>query len=332
MNDEPPDIRLDKSDGTAAQTDSKGMSMALNESLQKQISDLLTHNRVVLFMKGSRQMPQCGFSAQVVQILDKLVPSYETVDVLRSPELRDGIKEFSQWPTIPQLFVGGQFIGGCDIVRAMNASGELPKLLATEVPAPAPPTIIVSEAATKALGAPAVDAGGDSLRLKIDANFQHDLYFGPRGPGDIEVNQHGLTLLLDRPSAGRANGVSIEFVDGPSGGFKINNPNEPSTVKQLSAPELKTMLDRDEVTLFDVRPEDERAIARIVAARSLDTAGQKYLLGLDRGTPVAFHCHHGSRSQEAAQQLLREGFSDVYNLMGGIDAWSQSVDPSVPRY
>ena len=306
--------------------------MALNESLQKQITDLLTHNRVVLFMKGSRQMPQCGFSAQVVQILDKLVPSYETVDVLRSPELRDGIKEFSQWPTIPQLFVGGQFIGGCDIVRAMNASGELPKLLATEVPAPAPPTIIVSEAATKALGAPAVDAGGDSLRLKIDANFQHDLYFGPRGPGDIEVNQHGLTLLLDRPSAGRANGVSIEFVDGPSGGFKINNPNEPSTVKQLSAPELKTMLDRDEVTLFDVRPEDERAIARIVAARSLDTAGQKYLLGLDRGTPVAFHCHHGGRSQDAGQQLLREGFRNVYNLTGGIDAWSQSVDPSVPRY
>ena len=306
--------------------------MALNESLRKQISELLAHNRVVLFMKGTRQMPQCGFSAQVVQILDDLVPSYETVDILRSPELRDGIKEFSQWPTIPQLFIGGQFIGGCDIVREMNASGELPKLLGTEVSEPATPTIIVSEAATKALGAAAADAGGDSLRLKVDANFQYDLSFGPRAPGDIEVHQNGLTLLLDRPSAGRANGVSIEFVDGPSGGFKINNPNEPPKVKQLSAPELKTMLDRDEVTLFDVRPEDERAIARIVAARSLDAAGQKYLLGLDRGTPVAFHCHHGIRSQAAAQQLLREGFRDVYNLKGGIDAWSQSIDPSVPRY
>ena len=103
-------------------------------------------------------------------------------------------------------------------------------------------------------------------------------------------------------------------------------------MKQLSAPELKTMLDRDEVTLFDVRPEDERAIARIAAARSLDAAGQKYLLGLDRGTPVTFHCHHGIRSQEAAQQLLGEGFLAVYNLKGGIDAWSQSIDPSVPRY
>jgi len=105
---------------------------ALNESLRKQISDLLASNRVVLFMKGTRQMPQCGFSAQVVQILNKLLPSYETVDVLDSPEMRDGIKEFSRWPTIPQLYVGGQFIGGCDIVREMNASGELQSLISTD--------------------------------------------------------------------------------------------------------------------------------------------------------------------------------------------------------
>ncbi len=103
--------------------------MSMNEPVQKQISEILAKSRVVLFMKGNRRMPQCGFSAQVVQILDKLVPSYETVDVLLSPELRDGIKEFSQWPTIPQLYVGGQFIGGCDIVREMNASGELQKLI-----------------------------------------------------------------------------------------------------------------------------------------------------------------------------------------------------------
>jgi len=105
--------------------------MSMNEPIQKQISEILASSRVVLFMKGNRRMPQCGFSAQVVQILDTLVPSYETVDVLASPELRDGIKEFAQWPTIPQLYVGGQFIGGCDIVREMNASGELQKLIDT---------------------------------------------------------------------------------------------------------------------------------------------------------------------------------------------------------
>ena len=110
--------------------------MSLNEPLRQQIADLVAQNRIVLFMKGVRQMPQCGFSAQVVKILNELQPSYETVDALRSPEIRDGIKAFSQWPTIPQLYVDGQFIGGCDIVREMHASGELQKLLGVKVTDP----------------------------------------------------------------------------------------------------------------------------------------------------------------------------------------------------
>ena len=110
--------------------------MSLSEPLRKQISEIVAQNRVVLFMKGTRQMPQCGFSAQVVKILNELQPSYETVDALRSPEIRDGIKAFSQWPTIPQLYVDGQFIGGCDIVREMHASGELQKLLGVKVTDP----------------------------------------------------------------------------------------------------------------------------------------------------------------------------------------------------
>ena len=110
--------------------------MSLSEPLQKQISELVAQNRVVLFMKGTRQMPQCGFSAQVVKILDELQPSYEMVDVLSSPEIRDGIKAFSEWPTIPQLYIDGQFIGGCDIVREMHASGELQKLIGVKVSEP----------------------------------------------------------------------------------------------------------------------------------------------------------------------------------------------------
>ena len=106
--------------------------MSLNEPLRKKISDLVAQSRVVLFMKGTRHMPQCGFSAQVVKILDELQPSYETVHVLASPEIRDGIKQFSEWPTIPQLYIDGQFVGGCDIVRAMHASGELQQLINTK--------------------------------------------------------------------------------------------------------------------------------------------------------------------------------------------------------
>ena len=101
----------------------------MNESLRQQISELVGQNRVVLFMKGTSHSPQCGFSAQVVQILNDLLPEYETVNVLASPELRDGIKEFSQWPTIPQLYVKGEFVGGCDIIREMFQAGELQGLL-----------------------------------------------------------------------------------------------------------------------------------------------------------------------------------------------------------
>src|SRR5438046_2431757 len=199
----------------------------MNESLRKQISELVAENRVVLFMKGNRRMPQCGFSAQVVKILDELVPSYETVDVLGSPDLRDGIKEFSQWPTIPQLYVGGQFVGGCDIVRDMHASGELQKLLGVQVPEQALPTSTIAATAGKSFEAALAEAAGASLHLQIDAQFRYDLFFGPREPADIEVNTNGLPLLLDRASVRLANGLNIDFLDGPGGGFKLENPNEP---------------------------------------------------------------------------------------------------------
>ena len=80
-------------------------------------------------MKGSPELPQCGFSAQLVQILGSLVPSYATCDVLSDPEVRQGIKEFSSWPTIPQLYVRGDFVGGCDIVTELYQSGELRETL-----------------------------------------------------------------------------------------------------------------------------------------------------------------------------------------------------------
>jgi monothiol glutaredoxin len=307
--------------------------MALSESTRTQISNLVTENRVILFMKGNRTAPQCGFSAQVVQILDELLPTYETVDVLRSPELRDGIKEFSEWPTIPQLFIDGKLVGGCDIVRELQSSGELQKLLDTEDVEQQPPTVTMTAAAAEAFRAALADAQGESLRLKIDPKFKYDLYFGPRQAGDVEVQVAELTLLLDRGSARRAEGVNIDFVEGANGGFKIQSPQEPPAVKQLTASALDAMLDRNEIVLFDVRPDAERAVASIAGARALsDPDQQAYLLGLDRSTPIAFHCHHGIRSQAAAEQLLAEGFRNVFNLKGGIEAWSQDVDPSVPRY
>ena len=101
--------------------------MPLDEATHARISSLIESNPVMLFMKGNRAAPQCGFSATVVAILDDLLPDYATFDVLADPAVRDGIKEYSSWPTIPHLFIKGEFIGGCDIVHELYRSGELQK-------------------------------------------------------------------------------------------------------------------------------------------------------------------------------------------------------------
>src|SRR5688572_3016937 len=104
-------------------------------------------------------------------------------------------------------------------------------------------------------------------------------------------------------------------------------------IQQISAPELQTMMQAGEpFELVDVRTPEEREIAAIAGARLLDQAYHDALLALDRDTPLVFQCHHGIRSQRAAEYFREQGFRRLYNLSGGIDAWSTSVDPSIPRY
>jgi len=95
------------------------------EDISKKIESQISDNKIVLYMKGTKEMPQCGFSAKVVQILNSYGVDYETVDVLADPEIRQGIKDYSNWPTLPQLYVDGKFIGGCDICVEMFQNGEL---------------------------------------------------------------------------------------------------------------------------------------------------------------------------------------------------------------
>ncbi len=100
----------------------------MNESVQEQLSGLVSSNDVVLFMKGTKFNPQCGFSSRVAGVLNYLEIDFQDVNVLDDPLVREGIKAFSDWPTIPQLYVKGEFIGGCDIVTEMTLSGELDEL------------------------------------------------------------------------------------------------------------------------------------------------------------------------------------------------------------
>ena len=101
----------------------------MDATLKARIEQLIASDRIVLFMKGNKLFPQCGFSAQVVHLLKAHQAGFTDINVLSDPGLRQGIKDYSEWPTIPQLYVGGRFIGGCDIVTELHEKGELERLL-----------------------------------------------------------------------------------------------------------------------------------------------------------------------------------------------------------
>lgn len=308
--------------------------MADSDPVQSRIAELVKSDTVVLFMKGTRSTPQCGFSATVVGILDKYVPEYTTVNVLADGDIREGVKAFSEWPTIPQLYVRGEFVGGCDIVREMDASGDLLATLGDAAVAPEPPSITITPAAA-AVFAQAMSEGGpgDVLRIAIDAGFHHDLALGPREAGDVELKVGDLVLALDPGSARRAEGLTIDYVDGVQSGFKMDNPSAPAQVKQVSPAEVKAWIDAGEPLHFlDVRTEAERRTASIEGTTLLDKAAFEATLALPKDTKLVFHCHRGGRSYQAAEHFVRQGFRNVYNLAGGIEAWSTQVDDSVPRY
>jgi monothiol glutaredoxin len=105
------------------------VAAAMTEDVRTRIQGIVDSSRVVLFMKGTRHFPACGFSNTVVQILKKEGVPFETFNILADPEVRQALKEYSSWPTYPQLYVGGKFVGGCDIVSEMHQTGELAKEL-----------------------------------------------------------------------------------------------------------------------------------------------------------------------------------------------------------
>lgn len=313
----------------------------LPEPTRARIRERLASDRVVLFMKGTRQAPQCGFSASVVELLDTWIDDYATVDVFAEPELRDAIKTFADWPTIPQLYVTGEFIGGADIIRELSDQGELGNALGVADQSVTLPTITVSEAAAAAIQAafasPEIE-DGDVLRLAVDNRYRNDLSIGPRRPGDVIVESNGVVIGLDRASARRAEGVTLDYVETAEGvGFKIDNPAAPQAVRQISPRDMAERMAQARAAgqvfhLYDVRTEEEVERAFIPGAVLLEAEVADEIAALPRETPLYFHCHHGIRSQRAAEHFVELGFSEVYNLVGGIEAWSEQVDPSVPRY
>jgi monothiol glutaredoxin len=316
----------------APQRGERGEIMALTDEVRSQIQATLDANRVVLYMKGNKMFPRCGFSAAVVGALDEMGVEYETVDVLDDPDVRQGIKEFTDWPTIPQLYIDQEFVGGSDIIKQMVATGELHKVLGVTFEEVATPTIHLSDSMVEAFKAASEDQEGE-IRIEISTDFRYGVGFTPKSPGDLELEAGGLTILMDRASAKRADGMRLDFEVGPEGGIKVQNPNEPKAVGNLSVQDLQSLLSESaELTLFDVRTEEERATASIDGAIHFDGAGQAQLATLPKDAMVVFHCHHGGRSMAAAEEALGLGYQNVHNVAGGIDAWSVHVDDSVARY
>lgn len=309
--------------------------MSLDPALRARIDSLLQSNRVVLFMKGEPAAPQCGFSAKAVGALDTLGTGYAHVNVLADPEIREGIKRYGDWPTIPQLYIDGELVGGSDIVEQMARSGELHAALGLPAPDRTPPSIEITPAAAAMLRDSIAGAGaGYALQISVDAGYRTQLQLGPVDAGAIATEVEGIRAQFDPASAQRARGLRIDWADDARGrGLIVENPNAPGAVKRIDAAAAARMLADGALTLVDVRPVEERAIASVrVPFSVLDEGAAAEVEALPKDTPLAFLCHHGSRSASAAEHFRRLGFTQVHNVEGGIDAWSQQVDAAVPRY
>jgi len=199
--------------------------MSLDEATRSRIESFLDQDHVVLFMKGTRQFPQCGFSASTAGLLDRLVPEYTTVNVLEDDDIRQGIKDFANWPTIPQLYIDREFVGGCDLVQELFESGELHEMLGVAMPEPVTPEIRIEDDAAALIREAMQGHENQALLLSVDARGNARLQMGPEPSTALTVESAGLMLHTDPLSASRADGLVIELADTSQGqGLRVHRP------------------------------------------------------------------------------------------------------------
>jgi monothiol glutaredoxin len=296
--------------------------MSLDSATRERIETVLKDHRVVLFMKGDRRQPQCGFSAAATNMLNELLPDYHTINVLEDPEIREGIKAYGEWPTIPQLYVEGELVGGADIIRQLYTSGELHELFGAEKPDRTPPQITITDAAAEAIRQGTANAQGVALHLEIGPDHSAGFQLAPAGDHDIVAHANGLEVHFDPASAHRAKGIVIDWVSTVQGeGLSLKFPGA-QEIKSLTVQQLKARLAADDITLIDVRPAHNRAsVPPLPQARVLEDEGYESLAALPKDTALAFICNVGISSQSMAERFAAHGFSDVSNVEGGMEAW-----------
>jgi len=278
--------------------------MSLTPETRARIEQILSAHHVVLFMKGSPGAPQCGFSAKAAGILKGLVPGFGHVDVLADPEIREGIKVYGHWPTIPQLYVGGELLGGSDIIEQMLNTGELHEALGLPAPDRTPPRIEISERAAQAIrGALENAEDGVVLHLSVDPRFNARFELRPATGHEIVAESQGIRVHLDLASAPRARGLRVDWAEDARGaGLAIHNPNAPPPVKPMSVQQLHDHVIAGTLDVIYVRPAHARAIAPFPHPHEvLDEDSRERLEALPKDLALAFLCHHGNSSRQAAE-------------------------------
>jgi len=308
-------------------------AMEISDSVKTKIENYVNSSKVVLFMKGTPQQPMCGFSAKTVAALDSVIPDYAAINVLDDTEVREGIKTYGNWPTIPQVYIDGELVGGCDIVLTMLNSGELHQTLGLEPPDKTPPEITVTPAAAEKILESMEGHEGICLHFQIDAGWDAQFNLAPAQGHEISSESNGITVLMDMATAQRARNAVIDWVSTVQGeGLAIDLPQAPPPVNQMTVQELAEQLAAGTITLVDVRGDDERARASIESARALDRPTMEELEKLPKDSAIAFLCHHGNSSMGAADYFRKQGFTNISNVAGGIHAWSMEIDSSIPSY
>ncbi len=295
--------------------------MTLDPSVRERIEQQVASHDVVLYMKGTPKMPQCGFSAKTAGMLDSLLAgAYASFNVLEDESIREGIKVFGNWPTIPQLYVKGELIGGCDIITEMFNAGELHELFGLDKPDRTPPEITITDKAAAKVNEFLAAYPGQHLHFTIGSDWDAQFQVGPRQGHEIMTESAGITVLMDLVTAQRAKGATIDWTVSVQGeGLSLDLPGAPPPVKSLTPAELQDRLNAGEhLLVVDTRSEGDRQTRPVEFARPLDADLMAELKDADRDLPLVFMCNVGVSSQAVAEHYRKQGFTQIYNLDGGV--------------
>ena len=298
-------------------------TMNLDPALKSRIEQQIASAEVVLYMKGTPKMPQCGFSAKTAGMLESLLGgNFAAFNVLEDGDIREGIKAYGNWPTIPQVYVKGELIGGCDIVTEMFNAGELHEMLGLEKPDRTPPEMEISDKAAEKIREFLDAYPGQNLHFSVGSDWDANFNIGPRQGHEIATEAAGITILMDLASAQRARGAKIDWVETVQGeGLKLDLPGAPPPVKPMTPAQLQQRMNAGErLLVVDTRSEADRGSHPLEFARPLDAGLMAELKDADPTLPLVFICNIGVSSQAVAEHYRKQGFAEVYNLEGGVQA------------